>query len=211
MAVAAAALVAAPLPLLPLQILYINFVSDVMPALALGLSPGERGVMQQPPRAPDEPILMRRHWAAVGGYGALIAATVLIAFAIALGPMQLDTAHAVTIGFLTFGFARLWHVLNMRDTESPLLLNEVTRNPYVWIAIAIGVALLIVATYIAPLAAILSIEIPTLGEWLLILGFSLLPLILVQLGNLVAHHLIRRRRSSRSHHLLPADRSHPQS
>jgi len=196
MAVAAAALVAAPLPLLPLQILYINFVSDVMPALALGLSPGERGVMQQPPRAPDEPILMRRHWGAVGGYGALIAVTVLIAFAIALGPMQLDTAHAVTISFLTFGFARLWHVLNMRGTESPLLLNEVTRNPYVWIAIAVGVALLIVATYIAPLAAILSIEIPTVGEWLLILGFSLLPLILVQLGKLVAHHLIRRRRSS---------------
>ncbi|MCF8017450.1 MAG: cation-transporting P-type ATPase [Chromatiaceae bacterium] len=196
MAVAAAALVAAPLPLLPLQILYINFVSDVMPALALGLSPGERGVMQQPPRAPDEPILMRRHWGAVGGYGALIAATVLIAFAIALGPMQLDTAHAVTISFLTFGFARLWHVLNMRDTESPLLLNEVTRNPYVWIAIAVGVALLIVATYITPLAAILSIEIPTLGEWLLILGFSLLPLILVQLGKLVAHHLIRRRHPS---------------
>ncbi|WP_200244516.1 cation-translocating P-type ATPase [Lamprobacter modestohalophilus] len=206
MAVAAAALVAAPLPLLPLQILYINFVSDVMPALALGLSPGERGVMQQPPRAPDEPILMRRHWAAVGGYGALIAATVLIAFAIALGPMQLDTAHAVTISFLTFGFARLWHVLNMRDTKSPLLLNEVTRNPYVWIAIAIGVALLIVATYIAPLAAILSIEIPTLGEWLLILGFSLLPLILVQLGKLVAHHLIRSQRSSRSHHPSPANR-----
>ncbi|WP_462322234.1 cation-translocating P-type ATPase, partial [Halochromatium sp.] len=160
MAGSAAARGAAPLPLLPLQILDINFVSDVMPALALGLSPGERGVMRQPPRDPNEPILMRRHWGAVGGYGALIAATVLIAFAIALGPMQLDTAHAVTIGFLTFGFARLWHVLNMRGTESPLLLNEVTRNRYVWIAIAIGVALLIAATYIAPLAAILSIQIP---------------------------------------------------
>ncbi|MEA3641642.1 MAG: HAD-IC family P-type ATPase [Lamprobacter sp.] len=53
-----------------------------------------------------------------------------------------------------------------------------------------------VATYIAPLAAILSIEIPTVGEWLLILGFSLLPLVLVQVGKLVAHHLIRRRRQS---------------
>ncbi|MEA1053433.1 HAD-IC family P-type ATPase [Lamprobacter modestohalophilus] len=191
LAVAAAALVAAPLPLLPLQILYINFVSDVMPALALGLSPGVPGAMRHPPRDPDEPILMRRHWAAVGGYGALIAGIVLIAFAIALGPMQLDTAHAVTVGFLTFGFARLWHVLNMRSTESNLLLNEVTRNRYVWLAIAIGVALLIAATYTAPLAAILSIQIPTAGEWLLILSFSLLPLILVQIGKLVVHHLIR--------------------
>ncbi|MFP4280099.1 MAG: cation transporting ATPase C-terminal domain-containing protein, partial [Halochromatium sp.] len=206
MAVSAAALVAAPLPLLPLQILYINFVSDVMPALALGLSPGERGLMQQSPRAPDEPILTRRHWTAIVGYGALIAATVLAAFAIALLPMQLDTAHAVTIGFLTFGFARLWHVLNMRGTASNLLVNEVTRNRYVWIAIAIGVALLVAATYIGPLAAILSIQIPMASEWLLILGFSLLPLILVQLGKLVAHHLIRRRRSSRSDQQSPASR-----
>ncbi|MFW6258177.1 MAG: cation-translocating P-type ATPase, partial [Halochromatium sp.] len=125
-----------------------------------------------------------------------VAAAALIAFAIALGPLQLDTAHAVTIGFLTFGFARLWHVLNMRGTESSLLVNEVTRNRYVWIAIAIGVALLIAATYVAPLAAILSIQIPTLGEWLLILSFSLLPLILVQLGKLVVHRLIRHRRAS---------------
>ncbi|MFP4063295.1 MAG: HAD-IC family P-type ATPase [Halochromatium sp.] len=125
-----------------------------------------------------------------------VAAAALIAFAIALGPMQLDSAHAVTIGFLTFGFARLWHVLNMRGTESSLLVNEVTRNRYVWIAIAIGVALLIAATYVAPLAAILSIQIPTLGEWLLILSFSLLPLILVQLGKLVVHRLIRPRRAS---------------
>ncbi|MFP4495795.1 MAG: cation transporting ATPase C-terminal domain-containing protein, partial [Halochromatium sp.] len=96
----------------------------------------------------------------------------------------------------TFGFARLWHVLNMRGTESSLLVNEVTRNRYVWIAIAISVALLIAATYVAPLAAILSIQIPTLGEWLLILSFSLLPLILVQLGKLVVHRLIRPRRAS---------------
>ncbi len=206
MAVSAAALVAAPLPLLPLQILYINFVSDVMPALALGLSPGDRGVMQQPPRDPDEPILTRRHWGAIGGYGALIAVAVLAAFAIALVPMQRDTAHAVTIGFLTFGFARLWHVLNMRSTESKLLINEVTRNRYVWIAIAIGIALLMAATYIAPLAAILSIQIPTAAEWLLILSFSLLPLILVQLGKLVAHHLIRRRRPSHAKRPPPSSR-----
>ena len=94
----------------------------------------------------------------------------------------------------------------MRGTASPLLINEITRNPYVWIAIGVGVALLIAATYIAPLAAILSIEVPALSEWLLILSFSLLPLILVQLGKLVAHHLIRRRRSSRSDQQSPASR-----
>ncbi|MDT8385580.1 MAG: HAD-IC family P-type ATPase [Gammaproteobacteria bacterium] len=60
MAISAAALVAAPLPMLPLQILYINFVSDVMPALALGLSRSEAGVMQRPPRDASEALLLRK-------------------------------------------------------------------------------------------------------------------------------------------------------
>ncbi|WP_462322333.1 hypothetical protein, partial [Halochromatium sp.] len=68
----------------------------------------------------------------------------------------------------------------------------------------------IAATYIAPLAAILSIQIPTLGEWLLILSFSLLPLILVQVGKEVAHRLIRHRRASGPNQPSPANQSHQQ-
>ncbi|KTG17494.1 MULTISPECIES: cation-transporting P-type ATPase [unclassified Guyparkeria] len=180
LAISAAAMVAAPLPMLPLQILYINFVSDVMPALALGLNRSEAGIMDRPPRDPAEPILMRRHWSAIGGYAVIIAATALAAFAVALLVLELDTAMAVTISFLTFGFARLWHVFNMRSSRSPLLLNEVTSNGFVWAAIGVGVLLLLVATYLAPLADILGVTPPGAREWLLILGFSVLPLLIVQ-------------------------------
>jgi Ca2+-transporting ATPase len=180
MAISAAALVAAPLPMLPLQILYINFVSDVMPALALGLSRGEADVLQRPPRRADEPILQRRHWLAIVGYGALIAAAVLGAFALALTVFDMPTAEAVTIGFLTFGFARLWHVFNMRSADSPLLVNEVTRNGYVWVAILVGIVLLLVATYVPVLAGVLDVSAPGADGWLLCLAFSLLPLLVVQ-------------------------------
>jgi len=185
MAVSAAALVAAPLPLLPLQILYINFVSDVMPALALGLSPSQERVMRRPPRDADEPILLRTHWIAITVYGALIAATVLVAFAIALLVLELDTPYAVTVGFLTFGFARLWHVLNMRDATSPLLINEVTTNRYVWGSILVGIVLMLVATYVPALAGVLSVQAPDASGWLLILGFSFVPLLIVQGAKLV--------------------------
>jgi Ca2+-transporting ATPase len=185
MAVSAAALVAAPLPLLPLQILYINFVSDVMPALALGLSPSQEHVMRRPPRDADEPILLRSHWIAITVYGALIAATVLVAFAIALLVLELDTPYAVTVGFLTFGFARLWHVLNMRDATSPLLINEVTTNPYVWGSILVGIVLMLIATYVPVLAGVLSVQAPDASGWLLILGFSFVPLLIVQGAKLV--------------------------
>jgi Ca2+-transporting ATPase len=186
MAVSAAALVAAPLPLLPLQILYINFVSDVMPALALGLSPGEAGVMRRPPRDADEPILARSHWTSIAGYGALIAAAVLGAFAIALMVLELEPAAAATIGFLTFGLARLWHLFNMRAAESPLLVNEVTANPYAWASIAVGILLLMAATYTPLISEALSVQPPSSEGWLTILSFSLLPLLVGQLVKLAS-------------------------
>jgi len=198
MAVSAAALVAAPLPLLPLQILYINFVSDVMPALALGLSPSHGEVMRRPPRDADEPILLRSHWVAITGYAALIAATVLAAFALALLGLGLATGQAVTIGFLTFGFARLWHVLNMRSAASPLVVNEITTTPYVWISILIGIGLMLAATYVPVLAGVLSVQPPSATGWLLILGFSLLPLILVQVTK-----QMRGRQRDRANHGTP--------
>jgi Ca2+-transporting ATPase len=186
MAVSAAALAAAPLPLLPLQILYINFVSDVMPALALGLSPSRRSVMQEPPRDPREPILLRRHWVVITVYGALLAAAVLAAFALGLLVLGLDTAEAVTVGFLTFGFARLWHVLNMRGADSGLLVNEITLNPVVWLSIAIGVLLLFASVYLPLLAGLLSTQVPSADGWLLIAGFSLAPLFVVQAAKTVS-------------------------
>jgi len=156
-----------------------------MPALALGLSPSRAGVMDEPPRAKDEPILLRGHWVAITGYAALIAATVLAAFALAFFWLHLDTAQTVTIGFLTFGLGRLLHVLNMRSADSPLFVNEITKNPMVWAAIAIGIALLAFAVWVAAAAQVLSIQpLPPAG-WGLVAGFSLLPLVVVQVTKLV--------------------------
>lgn len=149
-------------------------------ALALGLNRSEAGIMDRPPRDPTEPILMRRHWSAIGGYAVIIAATALAAFAVALLVLDLDTTMAVTISFLTFGFARLWHVFNMRSSRSQPIVNEVTRNGFVWVSVGAGVLLLLAATYFAPLAGILGVTPPGRREWLLILGFSLLPLLVVQ-------------------------------
>jgi Ca2+-transporting ATPase len=192
MAISAAALVAAPLPMLPLQILYINFVSDVLPALALGLSRSEAGIMQRPPREVDEPVLLGRHWLAIFTYGALIAATVLAAFAAALLLFDMDQAAAVTIGFLTFGFARLWHVFNMRSTDSGVWINEVTTNGFAAVAVVLGIVLLLAAAYVPMLAGVLSVQAPQVTGWLLILSFSLLPLITVQSAKV----LMRLRRRS---------------
>jgi Ca2+-transporting ATPase len=169
----------APLPLLPLQILYINIVSDVFPALALGVGGSRADVMKRPPRDPQEPILARRHWTAIGGYGAVIGLSVLAVFWLAF-QLGMSTQEAVTVSFLTFGFARLWHVFNMRDADAPLIRNEVTTNRYVWIAIAIGIALLLGATYLPVLGDVLSLVAPSGTGWALIAAGSVVPLVIGQ-------------------------------
>lgn len=176
-----ASLFHAPLPILPLQILFLNLVTDVFPALALGVGEGERDIMARPPRDPREPILTRRHWWAIAGYSLLITAVVLIAFGLALRRWGLDPQHAVTMSFLTLAFAQLWHVFNMRGSGSRLLVNEVTGNLWVWGALAVCVALLLAAVYLPGLSRVLGVVEPTRDEWNWILALSFIPTLIGQL------------------------------
>ncbi|WP_036476678.1 cation-transporting P-type ATPase [Myxosarcina sp. GI1] len=181
MAVAAASLTNAPLPLLPLQILFINAVNDVFPALALGVGAGNPTLMQPPPRDSKEPILTRGHWLAIALYGLLIAIPTLGALALALLYLQVEQERAITISFLTLAFGRLWHVFNMRDSGTGLFRNEVTTNPYIWGAIVICTGLLLLAVYLPGLSDVLQTVYPGLEGWLLVIGSSLIPLIIGQI------------------------------
>lgn len=180
-AVTLASLFNAPLPLLPLQILYINAVNDVFPALALGFGEGNELMMQRPPRKGDEPVLTTGHWTAIVLYGALIAAATLTSFAIALQVWQLDGTQSVTISFMTLAFARLWHVFNMRSQGSSLLQNEVVQNPYIWGALLICVVILLGAVYIPGLSDVLGTTGLSWRSWGLVAGMSLLPLVVGQI------------------------------
>lgn len=173
-----------PLPLLPLQILFLNLVTDVFPALALGMGEGEEGVMDRPPRKANKPILDQNDWWGIGGYGLLITVSVLAALFIGLRDPNVTETGAVTYSFLTLTFAQLWHVFNMRANASQMFNNAVTRNPYVWGALALCVALVLVVLYIPVTAEVLQLEPPTYKGWLTIIGMSLIPLVVGQIQKL---------------------------
>ena len=173
--VSLASLANAPLPIRPLQILYLNLVTDVFPALALGVGEGDQTIMKRPPRDPEEPMLLRHHWWSIGGYSSLITLAVLGAFALALVRFEMDTQRAVTISFLTLASAQLWHVFNMRGIGSGFIRNEVTRNPFVWGALILCMVLLLAAVYLPGLSDLLATVDPEPTGWLLVLGMSLLP------------------------------------
>jgi len=164
-----------PLPLLPLQILYLNVITDVFPALALGMGKGEPGIMKQEPRPRDESVLTGSHWGAIGGWAVLVSACVLGALVIGFYWLGFEQRKAVTASFLTLAFGKLWFVFNLRSPGSRVIKNDIVQNPYIAGAIVLCVALLLAAVYVPGLSGILQARNPGFQGWVLILGMSLVP------------------------------------
>jgi len=179
-AVAVASFAPIPLPLRPLQILYLNVLTDVFPALALGVGPGPPDVMERAPRDPRESVLTRAHWTAIGLWAALIGACVLGAVLVGVGVLGLDSLGAVTLSFLTLGFAKLWFVFNLRDRGSGLLANDVVRNPWIWASIALCAALLLAAATLPGLSGLLETRAPDARGWAVVLAISAVPVLVGQ-------------------------------
>ncbi|MEZ4548125.1 MAG: cation-transporting P-type ATPase [Thermodesulfobacteriota bacterium] len=181
MIVAFASFALIPLPILPLQILFLNLVTDIFPALALGMGEGDEHIMKEPPRDPKEPLLSRRRWLGIAGYGAVITLSVLGALLYAIHGLGYGSEQAVSVSFLTLAFAQLFHVFNMRDKGSAFVNNEITRNPYIWGALGLCSLLIAAAVYIKPLAEVLRIIPPGIEGWTLIAVMSLAPLAIGQI------------------------------
>ena len=165
----------AQLPLLPMQILFLNLVTDVFPALALALGEGERDVMRQPPRDPREPVLTGAHWRAIAGFGMLLTAAVLGAFFTASALLGWAAERAVTVSFLTLALAQLVHVVNLRSRSATLFSNQIVRNRWMLGALALCFGLLAAAVYLPGLAAGLGVVDPGRRGWALAAGFALVP------------------------------------
>ena len=182
LAVAIASFAGLPMPLLPLQILFLNLVTDVFPALALGASEGDPSAMTRSPRPVDEPIVGRRQWRTIGLYGVLIAAVVLGVLIGCIHVLGFSEPQAMTIAFLTLAFAQLWHVFNMRNPGSGFLRNGITRNRYVWGALALCSGLLLAAIYVPGLSTALRTADPGVRGWGVVLAASLIPWFVGQLS-----------------------------
>jgi len=132
--------------------------------------------MERAVRSKSEPIIERRRWFEIFLYASIMALSVLGALFIATEALHLESESAFTISFLTLAFTQLWHVFNMRSPRSRLS-NEVTKNPFVWGALALCTVLLLIAVYTPPLAKVLKLVPPGGAGWLVAVGMSLIPLL----------------------------------
>lgn len=165
-----------PLPILPLQLLFLNFVTDVFPALALGVGRGEENIMDRPPRPPQEDILAYKQWMDVALFGGLITVATLSALYISLVYLKVPSEEVVTITFLTLALAQLWNVFNMRSAQTSVLANDIVKNRWVLRSLLLCSGLIAAALYVPGLSDVLVLRPPSALEWSLILPASLFPL-----------------------------------
>ncbi len=174
-----ASLLALPVPFQPVHLLFINLLTDSLPAIAIGMEPARRGLLRQKPRDPKEPILNRSLLARIGGQGLLIAVVTMIAFY--LGYQGGDAVLASTMAFSTLTLARLFHGFNCRGEESVFRLKFST-NPYSILAFCAGVMLLLAVLFIPGLRGLFQVSplfgAANLGE---IAGLAFLPTLVIQL------------------------------
>jgi len=166
-----AALAGLPLPLLPIQILWVNLATDGLPALALGLEPVEADALQRPPRDPGEGVFARRLGWKIASRGVLIGATTLGMFvgALALGA---GLPLARTLTFATLVLSQLFHSFDCRSETRSILEVGLASNPYLLLAVTTSVGLLLAAVY-PPWAAATFSTVPLhLENWLAVVAVS---------------------------------------
>jgi P-type Ca2+ transporter type 2C len=173
-----AGLAGLPLPLAPLQLLWLNVVTDTFPALALAIEPGDVDVMRRPPQNPQDAILSRQFLARVFGYGLLITLTTLAAFVWAL---RHAPDAAPTIAFMTLALAQIGHLGNARSRGPVLRLRRALANPHAIVGAAIAVLLQLSAAAIDPLARVLRVTPLEPTDWLVIVALAAVPAVVGQL------------------------------
>ncbi|MEP7380335.1 MAG: cation-transporting P-type ATPase [Gemmatimonadota bacterium] len=173
-----------PLPLSVLQILWLNLVTDIFPAMALALEPSAADVMQRPPRDPAAPLMTPGFGWLIVWQGALMAACTLLAFGAGLrghGHEGEGLRQAVTIAFMTLALAEVLHAFNVRSRTRSIFSAETLTNGWLWGATLLCVALQLAAVEIPGLRRVLGTAPLTLEDWGVIVAAAVAPVAVVEL------------------------------
>ncbi|WP_422486485.1 cation-translocating P-type ATPase [Gudongella sp. DL1XJH-153] len=168
-----------PVPLVALQILWLNVVTGVFPALAMAWELPEEGVMEKQPRDPKESIITNRYKFIIGFQGLVIAIGPTISYLLALNKgFEIDVAR--TIGFMTLAMVHLLQVFNVRRKNGLGYDKTFIKNPYLIGALALTFSLQLIAIYTPIIQSILQTRSLTLGMWVYVLLGAAIPNIVLQ-------------------------------
>jgi Ca2+-transporting ATPase len=167
-----------PLPLLPLQILWLNLVTDTFPALALAVEPAEPDVMSRPPRDPEAGILSRAFVISLTFFALVITGVTLGVYLWGLTTGSLD--RAATLAFMTLALAQLFHLGNARSRSRVLRPDRALANRWALASVGLVLGLQILAVHWRPLSRILGTVPLGLEDWGVVVAFASVPALVGQ-------------------------------
>jgi P-type Ca2+ transporter type 2C len=176
-----------PLPLVPIQILWVNLVTDGLPAMALGVDQAESDLMQHKPRSAKENIFARRLGWKIISRGILIGLCTLGAFMLALseGARSGDNlVHAQTVAFATLVMAQLIHVFDCRSSRS-IFHRKLLENKFLVLAVLSSLILMIAVLYLEPLQPVFKTVPLNLRDWALVLVAAGIPTFAMGIGSVL--------------------------
>ena len=177
LAVLYTSLMALPVPFAPVQLLFINLLTDSLPALAIGMEPADEGLLREKPRDPKEGLMTKDFVITMISQGGMIAVAVIAAFYLGL---RNGAVMASTMAFSTLTLARLFHGFNCRGKRSIFRMG-LTSNPYSLYAFAAGAALLGLVTFIPGLHKLFQIQTMSMTAVGQVILLAFLPTLIVQL------------------------------
>ncbi|MEW6689980.1 MAG: HAD-IC family P-type ATPase [Pseudomonadota bacterium] len=166
-----AMLVGMPMPLRPVQLLWLNLVSDGAPALALGLEKGDPDIMKQPPRSPKEPVINRDMAIGIGVVGIVDAFAILGVFWLALQRYPDQLAAAQTVAFVTLCGSELIRAFTARSEYHSVFSIGVLSNRWMLWAVALSLVLVLMVVYVPFLQPFFDTVPLSADDWLLMLPF----------------------------------------
>lgn len=184
-----ASLAGMPLPLLPIQILWINLATDSLPALALGVEPTEPGIMDRPPRPVKENIITRSMAYTMGLQGVIIGALTLGAFILEYYFLGGGVQRARVMAFSTSIFAQNVHAFNLRSNKYSLFQVGVFSN--IWLVVAFLIVILseIAIIYVPFFHPIFETMPLLLRDWGIVVGLGFMPLLIMEIIKLVRNRM----------------------
>jgi len=180
-----------PLPLGPLQILWLNMITDIFPALALAVEPSAPGLMKQAPRDPKESLLPPRFVGLIAWQGLLLAGVTLLTFFIGMrwyGAQGDGLRHATTMAFMTLALAQVFHAFNTRSQRRSAFGPRLFTNGWLWGAVLVCLLLQAAAVYVPFLQTVLRTVSLTAADWGVIAACALAPVAVVELVKAIAPH-----------------------
>ena len=176
-------------PLTPLQILWINLVTNGLPALALGVDPPEADQMKDPPREPGEPFLTKRDWLGILGVGLVMGLAAIAIYRLPLwsGLDAREIARSkVTMVFTVLAISPLFHAYNCRSERASIFKTGFFTNRFLVIAVVVSAAVHLLALIVPPLQPVFRSDHHwTLAEIGWVIGLSVLPIPAVELAKLL--------------------------